>query len=117
MEQVSPDLGRFHLAWTTSQETDIFLLTRIISLYLSTYLPTYRPIYLPIYKTLHFSCYSRSLDMARGRLARWAWGKKKEEKYMISLQIKEFRIMGLSINDSVYGCVFFFLTGLHFLCP
>merc|ERR1712056_70722 len=32
----------------------------------------------------------------------------------ISLQIKEFRIMGLSINDSVYGCVFFFLTGLHF---
>ena len=32
----------------------------------------------------------------------------------ISLQIKEFRIMGLSINDSVYGCVFFFLIGLHF---
>merc|ERR1711979_172355 len=32
----------------------------------------------------------------------------------ISLQIKEFRIMGLSINDSVYGCLFFFLTGLHF---
>merc|ERR1711865_1278672 len=32
----------------------------------------------------------------------------------ISLQIKEFRIMGLSINDSVYGSVFFFLTGLHF---
>jgi heme/copper-type cytochrome/quinol oxidase subunit 3 len=32
----------------------------------------------------------------------------------ISLQIKEFRIMGLSINDSVYSCVFFFLTGLHF---
>jgi heme/copper-type cytochrome/quinol oxidase subunit 3 len=32
----------------------------------------------------------------------------------ISLQIKEFRIMGLSINDSVYNCVFFFLTGLHF---
>ena len=28
--------------------------------------------------------------------------------------IKEFRIMGLSINDSVYSCVFFFLTGLHF---
>jgi hypothetical protein len=27
----------------------------------------------------------------------------------ISLQIKEFRIMGLSINDSVYSCVFFFL--------
>jgi hypothetical protein len=22
--------------------------------------------------------------------------------------------MGLSINDSVYSCVFFFLTGLHF---
>merc|ERR1711879_975186 len=32
----------------------------------------------------------------------------------ISLQIKEFRIMGLSINDSIYGSVFFFLTGLHF---
>jgi hypothetical protein len=32
----------------------------------------------------------------------------------ISLQIKEFRIMGLSINDSVYSCVFFFLTALHF---
>merc|ERR1712149_64755 len=32
----------------------------------------------------------------------------------ISLQIKEFRIMGLSINDSVYSCAFFFLTGLHF---
>merc|ERR1712078_494342 len=27
----------------------------------------------------------------------------------ISLQIKEFRIMGLLINDSVYSCVFFFL--------
>ena len=32
----------------------------------------------------------------------------------ISLQIKEFRIMGFSINDSVYSCVFFFITGLHF---
>ena len=32
----------------------------------------------------------------------------------ISLQIKEFRIMGLSINDSVYSSIFFFLTGLHF---
>merc|ERR1711953_132424 len=31
----------------------------------------------------------------------------------ISLQIKEFSIMGLSINDSVYSSVFFFLTGLH----
>jgi heme/copper-type cytochrome/quinol oxidase subunit 3 len=30
------------------------------------------------------------------------------------LQIKEFRIMGLSINDSVYSCLFFFLSGLHF---
>merc|ERR1712060_216404 len=27
----------------------------------------------------------------------------------ISLQIKEFRIMGLSINDSVYSSLFFFL--------
>merc|ERR1712203_808314 len=32
----------------------------------------------------------------------------------ISLQIKEFRIMCLSINDSVYSSLFFFLTGLHF---
>merc|ERR1712066_931741 len=32
----------------------------------------------------------------------------------ISLQIKEFRIMGLNINDSVYSSLFFFLTGLHF---
>merc|ERR1712032_1684617 len=32
----------------------------------------------------------------------------------ISLQIKEFSIMGLSINYSVYSSVFFFLTGLHF---
>merc|ERR1711879_922453 len=32
----------------------------------------------------------------------------------ISLQIKEFRILGLHINDSIYGSVFFFLTGLHF---
>merc|ERR1712113_694254 len=32
----------------------------------------------------------------------------------ISLQIKEFRIMGLHINDSIYSSVFFFLTGLHF---
>merc|ERR1711982_202533 len=32
----------------------------------------------------------------------------------ISLQIKEFRIMGLSINDSVYSSVFFFITALHF---
>merc|ERR1712046_32683 len=32
----------------------------------------------------------------------------------ISLQIKEFWIMGLSINDSVYSSLFFFLTVLHF---
>merc|ERR1712110_1380059 len=32
----------------------------------------------------------------------------------ISLQIIEFRILGLSINDSVYSSAFFFLTGLHF---
>merc|ERR1711904_126925 len=32
----------------------------------------------------------------------------------ISLQIREFRIMGLHINDSIYSSVFFFLTGLHF---
>merc|ERR1712164_109310 len=32
----------------------------------------------------------------------------------ISLQIKEFRVMGLSINDSVYSSVFFFLLSLFF---
>merc|ERR1712222_175556 len=32
----------------------------------------------------------------------------------VSSQIKEFRVMGLSINDSVSSCLFFFLTGLHF---
>jgi len=32
----------------------------------------------------------------------------------ISLQIKEFRVMGFSINDSVYSSVFSLLTGLHF---
>merc|ERR1712032_738053 len=32
----------------------------------------------------------------------------------ISLQIKEFSIMSLSINDSVYSSIFFFLSGLHF---
>merc|ERR1712099_82790 len=32
----------------------------------------------------------------------------------ISLQIKEFRILALLINDSLYSCLFFFLTGLHF---
>merc|ERR1712122_414816 len=32
----------------------------------------------------------------------------------ISLQIKEFRIMGFFFIDSVYSSVFFFLTGLHF---
>merc|ERR1712159_550131 len=32
----------------------------------------------------------------------------------IRLQIKEFRVMGLSINDSFYSSVFFFLTALHF---
>merc|ERR1711874_251309 len=32
----------------------------------------------------------------------------------ISLQIKEFRTFGISLNDSVYSSCFFFLTGLHF---
>merc|ERR1712020_5192 len=32
----------------------------------------------------------------------------------ISLQVKEFQIMGLSINDSVCSSCFFFITGLHF---
>ena len=32
----------------------------------------------------------------------------------ISLQIKEFPIIPLSISDSLYSCLFFFLTGLHF---
>merc|ERR1712194_293631 len=33
----------------------------------------------------------------------------------ISLQIKEFRVMGLSINDSVYSCLFFFSYRITFL--
>merc|ERR1711907_832824 len=32
----------------------------------------------------------------------------------LSLQIKEFRTFGLSINDSILSSCFFFLTGLHF---
>jgi len=32
----------------------------------------------------------------------------------ISLQIKEFRTLAYSINDSLYSCLFFFLTALHF---
>ena len=32
----------------------------------------------------------------------------------ISLQGKEFRILALLINDSLFSCLFFFLTGLHF---
>merc|ERR1712150_464412 len=32
----------------------------------------------------------------------------------ISLQIKEFQIMGFFLIDSVYSSVFFFITGLHF---
>ena len=33
----------------------------------------------------------------------------------ISLQIIEFQIMDFFFIDSVYNCVFFFLTGLHFI--
>ena len=32
----------------------------------------------------------------------------------ISLQIIEFLFMALLINDSIYSCLFFFITGLHF---
>jgi len=32
----------------------------------------------------------------------------------LSLQIKEFRTLAFYINDSIFGSVFFFLTGLHF---
>ena len=32
----------------------------------------------------------------------------------ISLQGKEFRILALLINDSLYSCLFFAITGLHF---
>ena len=32
----------------------------------------------------------------------------------LSLQIKEFRNLGFYISDSLYGSVFFFLSGLHF---
>ena len=33
----------------------------------------------------------------------------------ITLQIKEFRNMAFYINDSIFGSIFFFLTGLHFM--
>ena len=32
----------------------------------------------------------------------------------ISLQIKEFHTLAFYINDSIFGSLFFFLTGLHF---
>ena len=32
----------------------------------------------------------------------------------ISLQIKEFHTLAFYINDSIFGSIFFFLTGLHF---
>ena len=32
----------------------------------------------------------------------------------LALQVKEFRNLGFYVSDSVYGCVFFFLSGLHF---
>jgi len=32
----------------------------------------------------------------------------------ISLQIKEFRLLALHLNDSIFGSSFYFLTGLHF---
>merc|ERR1712215_396791 len=32
----------------------------------------------------------------------------------LSLQIKEFRTLAFYINDSIFGSIFFFLTGLHF---
>ena len=32
----------------------------------------------------------------------------------LSLQIKEFRNLGFYVSDSVYGCIFFIISGLHF---
>jgi cytochrome c oxidase subunit 3 len=32
----------------------------------------------------------------------------------INIQIQEFNIISLLLNDSIYSCLFFFLTGLHF---
>merc|ERR1712187_699597 len=32
----------------------------------------------------------------------------------LTLQIKEFRNLGFYVSDSLYGSVFFFLSGLHF---
>ena len=37
--------------------------------------------------------------------------KEESESFLIAIC---FRIMALSINDSLYSCLFFFLTGLHF---
>ena len=42
-----------------------------------------------------------------GILSAFAWT-------FLSLQIKEFRNLCFYVSDSVYGCVFFFLSGLHF---
>jgi heme/copper-type cytochrome/quinol oxidase subunit 3 len=33
----------------------------------------------------------------------------------ISLQMKEFRNLGFLLNNSIYGCLFFFLTTFHFI--
>jgi len=55
--------------------------------------------------SLEISCSSKILFSLISFILAWTF---------ISLQIKEFRIMGLFINDSVYSCLFFFLTGLHF---
>ena len=37
-----------------------------------------------------------------------------DSKAIVRAVILASRFMGLSINDSVYSCIFFFLTGLHF---
>jgi hypothetical protein len=51
-----------------------------------------------------------SFPWSRSRLGRYTL----EDQGDILLKTKEMMSMGLSINDSVYSCVFFFLTGLHF---
>merc|ERR1711981_277964 len=54
---------------------------------------------------LEISCSSRIFFSLISFILAWTF---------ISLQIKEFRVMGLFINDSVYSSVFLFLTGVHF---
>lgn len=55
-----------------------------------------------------------SLEISSGYIIFFALWSFFLSSLFISLQIKEFRVLALSINDSLYSSLFFFLTGLHF---